>query len=120
MEQFVIEGGHELNGIVVPSGNKNAALPMLAASLLTDEPVTLHNVPIEEQELAQWLANEKLRLGRVVSARLSDDVDAPKKPWYKKWWVWAAAGAVVAAGAVGGILIADATRDREVDVVVHH
>jgi UDP-N-acetylglucosamine 1-carboxyvinyltransferase len=46
MEHFVIEGGHELNGIVVPSGNKNAALPMLAACLLTDEPVTLHNVPM--------------------------------------------------------------------------
>jgi UDP-N-acetylglucosamine 1-carboxyvinyltransferase len=45
MEQFIIEGGHELNGIVVPSGNKNAALPMLAACLLTDEPVILHNAP---------------------------------------------------------------------------
>ncbi|MGD9100501.1 MAG: UDP-N-acetylglucosamine 1-carboxyvinyltransferase [Anaerolineae bacterium] len=46
MQQFVIEGGHELNGIVVPSGNKNAALPMLAACLLTEETVTLHNVPL--------------------------------------------------------------------------
>jgi UDP-N-acetylglucosamine 1-carboxyvinyltransferase len=45
MEQFVIQGGHELYGTVVPSGNKNAALPMLAACLLTDEPVILHNVP---------------------------------------------------------------------------
>ncbi len=45
MEQFIIEGGHELSGEVVPSGNKNAALPMLAAALLTDEPVILHNVP---------------------------------------------------------------------------
>jgi UDP-N-acetylglucosamine 1-carboxyvinyltransferase len=45
MDAFVIDGGHELNGVVVPSGNKNAALPMLAACLLTDEPVTLHNVP---------------------------------------------------------------------------
>ena len=45
MTQFIIEGGHELSGTVIPSGNKNAALPMLAACLLTDEPVTLHNVP---------------------------------------------------------------------------
>ena len=45
MEQFIIEGGHALNGSVVPSGNKNTALPMLAACLLTDEPVLLHNVP---------------------------------------------------------------------------
>ncbi len=46
MQQFIIQGGRELSGTVVPSGNKNAALPMLAACLLTDEPVTLHNVPM--------------------------------------------------------------------------
>ncbi len=45
MESFVIEGGHPLQGEVTPSGNKNAALPLLAACLLTDEPVLLHNVP---------------------------------------------------------------------------
>jgi UDP-N-acetylglucosamine 1-carboxyvinyltransferase len=45
MPHFLIEGGYELNGVVIPSGNKNAALPMLAACLLTDEPVILHNVP---------------------------------------------------------------------------
>jgi UDP-N-acetylglucosamine 1-carboxyvinyltransferase len=45
MEQFIIHGGHPLNGVVVPSGNKNAALPMLAACLLAEEPVVLHNVP---------------------------------------------------------------------------
>ena len=44
-EFFVIEGGHPLQGEIHVTGNKNAALPMLAASLLTDEPVTLHNVP---------------------------------------------------------------------------
>ena len=45
MERFVIQGGIPLNGTVVPSGNKNAALPLLAATLLTDQPVTLHNLP---------------------------------------------------------------------------
>lgn len=45
MEKFVIEGGVPLRGVVTPSGNKNAALPILAACLLTDEPVILHNVP---------------------------------------------------------------------------
>ncbi len=45
MEKFVIEGGVPLTGTVVPAGNKNAALPLLAASLLTDEEVVLHNVP---------------------------------------------------------------------------
>jgi UDP-N-acetylglucosamine 1-carboxyvinyltransferase len=41
----VIEGGHTLSGRVRASGNKNGALPILAACLLTDEPVTLANVP---------------------------------------------------------------------------
>jgi len=44
-EAFVIEGGVPLQGEVTPAGNKNAALPLLAATLLTDEPVILHNVP---------------------------------------------------------------------------
>ena len=39
MDEFVIEGGHPLHGEVTPSGNKNAALPLLAACLLTEEPV---------------------------------------------------------------------------------
>jgi UDP-N-acetylglucosamine 1-carboxyvinyltransferase len=45
MEKFIIEGGIPLRGEVTPSGNKNAALPILAACLLTDEPVVLHNIP---------------------------------------------------------------------------
>src|SRR5947208_529824 len=45
MEKFVIEGGVPLTGTVVPAGNKNAALPLLACALLTDEDVVLHNVP---------------------------------------------------------------------------
>src|SRR5206468_344407 len=44
-ESFVIEGGRPLNGRVRASGNKNGALPILAGCLLTDEPVTLSNVP---------------------------------------------------------------------------
>lgn len=45
MADFVIEGGARLRGEVLSSGNKNAALPLLTACLLSDEPVTLHNVP---------------------------------------------------------------------------
>ena len=45
MESFVIEGGTPLCGTVRPAGNKNAALPILAACLLTADPVTLENVP---------------------------------------------------------------------------
>jgi UDP-N-acetylglucosamine 1-carboxyvinyltransferase len=45
MPAFVIEGGKLLSGTIEASGNKNAALPMMTACLLTDEPVTLHNIP---------------------------------------------------------------------------
>src|SRR4051794_12544442 len=45
MEKFFIEGGYPLSGTVVPAGNKNAALPVLAACLLTEEEVVLRNVP---------------------------------------------------------------------------
>jgi len=45
MESFVIEGGRPLDGVIRAAGNKNAALPIVAAALLTDEPVTLTNVP---------------------------------------------------------------------------
>jgi UDP-N-acetylglucosamine 1-carboxyvinyltransferase len=44
-EAFVIEGARPLSGSIRAAGNKNAALPIIAASLLTDEPVTLSNVP---------------------------------------------------------------------------
>src|SRR5436190_6248275 len=45
MGKFVIEGGYPLSGTVVPAGNKNAALPALAACLLTEEDVVLRNIP---------------------------------------------------------------------------
>ncbi len=44
-DYFIIEGGNALHGEISPSGNKNAALPALAATLLTSESVTLHNLP---------------------------------------------------------------------------
>ncbi len=43
--QFIVEGGRPLSGAIRPTGNKNAALPIVCAALLTDEPVTLENVP---------------------------------------------------------------------------
>jgi UDP-N-acetylglucosamine 1-carboxyvinyltransferase len=45
MERFIVEGGRRLEGTIRPGGNKNAALPILAACLLTDEPVVLRNLP---------------------------------------------------------------------------
>ncbi len=64
MEEFVIKGGIPLKGEITPSGNKNAALPLLAACLLTAEPVILHNIP----QIRDVLAMRKLieNLGAVV------------------------------------------------------
>ncbi|MFN8162122.1 MAG: UDP-N-acetylglucosamine 1-carboxyvinyltransferase [Solirubrobacterales bacterium] len=74
MEKFVIQGGVALSGEVTAAGNKNAALPILAAALLTDEPLVVHNVPRIRDTEAQlallerlgvdvcWLADNSLRL----------------------------------------------------------
>jgi UDP-N-acetylglucosamine 1-carboxyvinyltransferase len=73
-ESFVIEGGHPLSGRVRAAGNKNGALPILAACLLTSEPVTLANVPrIRDVEYmialiqalgadAEWLGDNEVRI----------------------------------------------------------
>ena len=45
MPSFIVEGGRTLDGEIRPAGNKNAALPALAATMLSEEPVTLSNVP---------------------------------------------------------------------------
>jgi UDP-N-acetylglucosamine 1-carboxyvinyltransferase len=74
MEKFVIKGGPALSGEITAAGNKNAALPILAASLLTDEELLLTNVPrIRDTETqiavleglgvsAEWGADNELRL----------------------------------------------------------
>lgn len=43
--KYIVEGGHRLSGSIEPSGNKNSALPIMAAALLTEHPVMLDNVP---------------------------------------------------------------------------
>ena len=82
MEKFIIEGGYPLSGTVVPAGNKNAALPLLAASLLAEEEVVLRNVPrIRDVEAMLQLL---MRLGVKTSwledsvvSLTADDVDPP-------------------------------------------
>ncbi len=51
MYQYLIDGGHPVKGTIRASGNKNAALPCIAATLLTDQPVTLRNIPEIEDVL---------------------------------------------------------------------
>jgi UDP-N-acetylglucosamine 1-carboxyvinyltransferase len=60
MDKFVIEGGSPLSGEIVASGNKNAALPILAACLLTEEELTVHNLPRIRDTEAQLTLLEKL------------------------------------------------------------
>ncbi|HEU5142282.1 MAG TPA: UDP-N-acetylglucosamine 1-carboxyvinyltransferase, partial [Solirubrobacterales bacterium] len=74
MEKFVIEGGVPLSGEVTAAGNKNAALPILAACLLTEEELLLHRVPRIRDTEAQiallerlgvetaWVADNSVRL----------------------------------------------------------
>ena len=45
METFIIEGGHPLSGTIIPQGAKNEALEVIAATLLTSEPVRISNIP---------------------------------------------------------------------------
>lgn len=60
MDSFIIEGGHRLSGFATVDGSKNAVLPLLAASIMTDEPVTLQGVP----ELSD-VSNMALLLGEL-------------------------------------------------------
>jgi UDP-N-acetylglucosamine 1-carboxyvinyltransferase len=74
MEKFVIQGGVPLSGEITAAGNKNAALPIIAACLLTEEEVLLDNVPRIRDTEAQlalleglgvevsWVADNSLRL----------------------------------------------------------
>jgi UDP-N-acetylglucosamine 1-carboxyvinyltransferase len=45
MPSYIVEGGHSLSGTIRPAGNKNAALPAIAAAVMASEPVTLQNIP---------------------------------------------------------------------------
>ncbi len=94
MEKFVIEGGVPLSGTITPAGNKNGALPILAACLLTDDEVILRNVPrISDVEAmvtllgmlgaeTEWLGPDEIRIdaGTVesteVDAELSERIRA--------------------------------------------
>src|SRR5262249_44815721 len=91
---FVIEGGEPLSGELTVAGNKNAALPILAACLLTEEELLLHRVPrIRDTEAqialleglgveAEWVADNSVRLcardvpGAQVDAALSSQIRA--------------------------------------------
>jgi UDP-N-acetylglucosamine 1-carboxyvinyltransferase len=88
MEKFVIQGGAPLSGTIVPAGNKNAALPLLACALLTEEEVVLRNVPRirDTQAMIDLLADlgtevnwpdehtVSLRAAKIPSTRVNADI----------------------------------------------
>lgn len=55
MEQFVIKGGNPIVGEVEIGGAKNAALAILAASIMTDETVTIDNLPDVRISTSCWM-----------------------------------------------------------------
>ncbi len=66
MGSFVIEGGYKLQGVITPQGAKNEALQILCATLLTAEPVTIHNVPdiIDVNKLINLLEKSGVKVSR--------------------------------------------------------
>src|SRR5919197_5747108 len=88
MQSFVIEGARPLNGRIQAAGNKNGALPILAACLLTEEPLTLRNIPhIRDVETmlelladvgaaVEWLATNEVRVhaAEVVKYELDEEL----------------------------------------------
>ncbi|MBL4891745.1 MAG: UDP-N-acetylglucosamine 1-carboxyvinyltransferase [Rhizobiaceae bacterium] len=90
MDSIIVTGGNRLNGIIPISGAKNAALPLMIASLLTEETVTLENLPdlADVESLIRILTNHGVdfqvegkrrdnggQMGRVVSFTAGDIVD---------------------------------------------
>ena len=64
MTNLIVRGGRPLRGAISPSANKNAVLPVLCATLLTDQPVTLHRVPdiTDVRKILEFFGN--LEIGR--------------------------------------------------------
>ncbi|HVS31884.1 MAG TPA: UDP-N-acetylglucosamine 1-carboxyvinyltransferase [Thermoanaerobaculia bacterium] len=89
-ERFIVEGGRRLEGSIRPSGNKNAALPILAACLLTDEPIVLRNLPDIEDvrvmlQILEGLGSSVERLEQnVVRIHTGDECSSVPDPELSK------------------------------------
>ena len=85
MSHFLVHGGQPLSGEITASGNKNAALPMIAATLLTDEPVVLDNLPAIRDvaamlEILEFLGASVTREGGRATV-CTAGVDQAELPW---------------------------------------
>ncbi|MGN1256187.1 MAG: UDP-N-acetylglucosamine 1-carboxyvinyltransferase [Bacteroidaceae bacterium] len=78
MPSFIIEGGHRLKGDITPQGAKNEALQVLSAALLTDAPVTLHNLPdiLDINNQIHLLQDIGVRIQRLSSHDITLQADA--------------------------------------------
>lgn len=80
MSTYIIEGGHRLHGSITPQGAKNEALQVISATLLTSEPVTIHNVPniLDVMNLIDLLKAMRVKVERVADSSWrfqADDLD---------------------------------------------
>ena len=85
MSHFVVRGGKPLTGSITASGNKNAALPMIAATLLTDQPVVLDNLPAIRDvaamlEILEFLGADVKRKGPQATI-CNAGVERAEIPW---------------------------------------
>lgn len=71
MTDLIVDGGHPVSGTIRPSGNKNAVLPMLCATLLTEDEVTLENVPeiSDIDKLVEYFRSKGSRVERSLEQR---------------------------------------------------
>ncbi len=76
MDKLIVTGGSRLNGEIRISGAKNAALPILAATLLADEPVTVCNVPHLHDVTTTMELLGRMGVSLVVDEQLNIEVDA--------------------------------------------
>ncbi len=78
MSKYIIEGGHKLSGTITPQGAKNEALEVISAVLLTNEPVTISNVPeiLDVKNLIALLQNMGVKVTRHAKGTYTFQADA--------------------------------------------
>lgn len=77
MSSFIIEGGHRLTGSITPQGAKNEALEVLSAVLLTEEKVTISNVPeiLDVKNLIDLFVNMGVEVERIEKGKYTFQAD---------------------------------------------
>lgn len=78
MDKLLITGGHQLNGEIRISGSKNAALPILAATLLAETPCHIHNVPHLQDITTMMSLLGRLGVDLVVDEKLEIQTDSSR------------------------------------------